>query len=324
MQKLMELDATVWGALTRGAVAWDADEQGWIPVRMTPELIDFYGKDENSAVRAACPTGVRIAFRSDTGALALRLRYLREARPVYAADIRINHETIESFSPGPDEKEYAFFTELPGRGEREIEIHLPHLCEIRLQGLALESGCTLRPAERCAERWLFLGDSITQGMTTTCPTAAYPAQVAAARNADFVNLAVGGATLHRELGPFAAKYAWNNAVVAFGVNDYHLGRPLEEFGEDCRKLLRSLHRRLSARLLLITPIPWLRDPGKNSNGHTLDDFRHALCEAAADCEGVSVVDGRELVPAEESCFADGLHPNDRGAAFFAENLLRQL
>ena len=57
---------------------------------------------------------------------------------------------------------------------------------------------------------------------------------------------------------------------------------------------------------------------------TLEDFRRTLCEAAEDCESVTVVDGRALVPAEESCFADGLHPNDRGMAFFAENLLRQL
>ncbi len=324
MKELMALNIAALPGLIHGAAAWDVDDQGWILSRMTPELTAFFQEDENSAIRAACSSGVRIAFRSNTGALAMRLRYLREARPVYAADIRVDRETVLTFAPEPGEKEYAFFTELPGSGEREIEIHLPHLCEIRLQELALENGCTLRPAKRHAERWLFLGDSITQGMTTSCPTAAYPARIAAARNADFVNLAVGGATLHRELGPLAAKYAWNNAVVAFGVNDYHLGRPLEQFRDDCRKLLRSLRRRRSAQVRLITPIPWLRDPGKNSNGHTLEDFRRTLCEAAEDCESVTVVDGRALVPAEESCFADGLHPNDRGMAFFAENLLRQL
>ena len=324
MKELMELNVAAYPGLIRGATAWSEDELGWIPVRMTPQLLDFYHDNENAAIRAACPSGIRIAFRSNSEALAMRLRYLREARPVYAVDIRINQEVIETFSPEPGEKEYAFFTELPGSGEREIEIHLPHLCEIRLQNLALESGCSLRPAARCAERWLFLGDSITQGMTTSCPTAAYPARIAAARNADFVNLAVGGATLHRELGSFVARYDWNNAIVAFGVNDYHQGRPLAEFREDCAKLLRLLRRRRSAPVRLITPIPWLQDPGRNSNGDTLDDFRHTLHEVATAYDGVTVVDGRKLVPAEEACFADGLHPNDQGMACFAKNLLRQL
>ena len=72
MKELMELNVAAYPGLIRGAAAWSEDELGWIPVRMTPQLLDFYHDNENAAIRAACPSGIRIAFRSNSEALAMR------------------------------------------------------------------------------------------------------------------------------------------------------------------------------------------------------------------------------------------------------------
>ena len=111
--------------------------------------------------------------------------------------------------------------------------------------------------------------------------------------------------------------------MAYGVNDFTQSRPIPEFLDDARGMLRALLSRPEAIIRLLTPIP-LPDPARrvNANGDTLQMFRDGLRELAArEFPRVKVIDGCSLVPGDSAFYADRLHPNDRGAILFAENLL---
>lgn len=289
--------------------------------RMTPELSAFYSGSEAFRIRAGAPAGVRIRFATDARSFAMKIAYGGEARQLYAADVTVDRGEVRSFTPGSRQEEFRFECPLPG-GEHAVEIALPNLVECPAVEIELEKGAAVSPLPP-RRTILFLGDSITQGMTVTHPALAWPARYAARHDFDFVNLAVGGATMRASLGKFALAYRWQEAFVAYGVNDFTQSRPIPEFLDDARGMLRALLSRPEAIIRLLTPIP-LPDPARrvNANGDTLQMFRDGLRELAArEFPRVKVIDGCSLVPGDSAFYADRLHPNDRGAILFAENLL---
>lgn len=310
--------------LVHGAAEVYASEEGFSFVRMTPEILDFYGQSEATETRANCSSGVRICFNSNTSFIAMRLSYGRSTRPVYAVDIVLDDTELLTFSPDNPGDGFSFTAELSAGGERRIEIHLPHLCESVLNELIIEDGATLTPVTYPDHRIIFIGDSITQGMTTTSPTHAYATQLAKLLESDFHNISVGGAAMKQEIGEMALGLEWNTAFVAYGVNDCAQSRSLEGFAADTVGMLRHLSERENALIYLLTPIPWLVAPPVNALGLTLADYRKTLCEVAADFKSVKVIDGLKLVPDKAAYFADGCHPNDYGMEIYATSLFKQL
>ena len=77
-------------------------------------------------------------------------------------------------------------------------------------------------------------------------------------------------------------------------------------------------------VVLLTPI-WRADEGEERPFGPFSLLGDLLREAAADREGVRVVDGMKLMPGDPDLFGDlRLHPNDRGFAEFAWNLADEL
>ena len=302
-----------------GATAVGADENGIFFRRMEDELAAVYDISEHRHIRINCPTGVRISFVTDSPFVALELAYFAEARPIYTVDVVVDGGEIQTYGPGEKSPVFSALIELPGNGLHQVEIHLPHLVEIRLHALAVPADAVLKPI-RSARKILFFGDSITQGMTTSSPARAFAPRIASALKADFRNLSVGGATFEEPFGKLALRYPWDTVFLAFGCNDYVGNVPLETLERRVRTILRSLCRRRSARHLVLTPIPLLNAPAKNDAGCTLDDFRRVIADTAAEFP-VQVIDGKTMIPAESGFFADGIHPNDAGAEVMAQRLL---
>lgn len=307
--------------LVHGAAEVVAAENGFTFLRMSSPLTEFYSYSEAAEIRSNCASGVRICFRSNTPFVAMQLSYGRPARQIYAVDMVVDGVQRSTFAPESVEDGFAFDAELPaGGGEHTIELYLPHLCECTVLELAIADGATLEPVKYQGGRIIFLGDSITQGMTSTSPLRSYSAMLSAGLKRDFHNICVGGAVMRQEVGRMALDFSWNTAVVAFGVNDCSQKRPLEDFTADTRGLLEALTSREGASIYMLTPIPWLSGP----EGNNLEEYREIIRKVAADFDQVTVIEGTDLVPAESEYLADGCHPNDTGMQVFAENLLAKI
>ena len=321
----MKIDLFRQTALLHGVATLDADADGLILSRLTPELAGFHrSAGENADTRAAAWSGVRLLFTTDSRWLGCRLGFRRAARPIYQTDVRIDDGPFQSFGPPERTEEFAFSIELPGGGLHRVEIQFPHLVECRLRELAVEDGSRVRPVRQPGGELLFIGDSITQGMTASSPSRTYAALTAAALDADFTNLAVGGTIFQPELGKFAAAYRWRRVILAYGTNDQFIGRDPDEMAHSLTTLLKRLTRRTTAETVLITPIVRPNETGPNRLGLMLADYRRRIAETAAAFPQVKIVDGGTLAPDRKDFFVDGIHPNDPGMQCYADGLIRTL
>jgi lysophospholipase L1-like esterase len=292
--------------------------------RMTEALQEFFSDSEAQIIRAVSTSGIRITFSTDSTNLAMEILYGRFCRPIFTIDVIVDGEHKMTFGPDDYVDNFSFSTELPGEGEKTVEIYLPVMAECAVKGILLEPGASLSAVPEKAAPILFAGDSITQGMTVSTPNMSYPAQVASVLGTDFHNVAVGGATLQQELAPLLMDLDWQKIFVAFGVNDFSQSRPLDEFETECKGMLEVLASREGADITVLTPIPWALRTNPNEIGLKLEDYREALRKVASEFSGVKIIEGVELVPDDTNYYVDNIHPNDLGASAYAENLLKKL
>jgi lysophospholipase L1-like esterase len=321
---VMEIDLLENGEFVFGVASYEYSDGAYRFFRMTEALSDFFSDNENSIIRASNTSGVRISFVTDSEYLAMEVLYGRFSRPIFTIDIIVDGEHKLTFGPAEHVDEFNFSTELPGNGEKTVEIFLPTMAECAVKGIMLEDGATLSEVPEKAVPLLFIGDSITQGMTVSTPSLTYPAQVATVLGADFHNLAVGGATMQKELAPLVMDLDWQKVFIAFGVNDFSQGRQLVEFEAECRGMLEVLSSRENAEITLLTPIPWALRTNANDIGLSLEEYREVLRKVAKEFPKVKVIEGTKLVPDDSQYYVDNIHPNDLGAAVYADNLLAEL
>lgn len=310
-----------------GAASFKETEKGLYPSRMTDELMEFYSRSEAATVRAKNSSGIKVAFVSNTRFVKMTLIFGVWSRQIFNTGLIINGTEKMNFGPPEDyEENYSFEADIKGpKKDNLIEIYLPNMCETRIVSIEIEDGATLEIAP-CMKypKNIFIGDSITQGMTVSCPSLSYPAVLSEKMKRYFYNIAVGGAVMESELGLLAMAYEWDTAFVAFGVNDFNANIPLENITERTDALLKNLDTRPDITVNLITPIPWAARTEPNNIGLHLDEYRKTIKNAGLKFKNVRVIDGTELVPDDPAMYVDNVHPNDVGMAHYAANLFEKI
>jgi len=293
--------------------------------RFPSAMWDLYAPSEGSRARAACTTGVRLRFRTNSRSLRLSLRYGEFARWYFLGAMRVDADRIDAFGPVSRQEIWTgCLFEQAQRQSHDFDIWLPHLSSSEVLALELEDGCAIEPAPALSLKWLAYGDSITQGMNATLPLFTWTARVALALRADAINLGVGGATCRPELAACIPAQPFDLITVSYGANEFNIDTPAAVVAENTARLLESLQRRQpAARLVVTTPVPFFRRELVNACGETLDAVRAALEQVAARA-GVPVLRGTDLVPADHVYFNDRSHPNDAGMLEIAKNVLAGL
>lgn len=309
-----------------GAATLKETEKGLYPSRMTDELMKFYSYSEAAVIRAKNSSGIKIAFLSNTNFVRMKLTFGVFSRQIFNTDIIINGTEKLTFGPPEDyEENFSFEAPINAKKENLIEIYLPNMCETRIVSLEIADGASLEAAP-CMKypKSIFIGDSISQGMTVSSPALTYPAQISAKLKKSFYNIAVGGAVMAGDLGQLALAYEWDTAFIAFGVNDFNTNVPLEQLESRTEALLKGLSTRSGISINLITPIHWAGRTEPNSLGIYLDSYRETIRKTGAGFSNVKVIDGRELVPDDPGMFVDNVHPNDAGMTRYAAKLLEKI
>lgn len=292
--------------------------------RLTEALVTPCRSIEARMIRAECTAGVRLRFRSDTRNLHIGLRYGRMSRPYYSGVVLVDGGRIAQFGTGEREAPAWEGTIAPPQRAAGslVELWLPHQVRTDLSLLAIDDHSDFHPAPPQARRWLAMGDSITQGMTTALPDEAWVSRVALALGLDFRNYGIGGATLDAALATADLGYSFDIATVAYGTNDFNLSVPPAEFSARAVALLARLSKdEPKARIIALSP-SHLLGRERNEGGWRLEDYRQALAAAVKEFPACTHLDGADLMPPDPALFVDGVHPNAAGMEVCASNVTR--
>ena len=305
--------------LFHGALRVEKTAEGYAPYRFTPAGITRWGERRSGwLIRSSCTSSVSLAFFTDSDKISLSFSVSNFSRPfvgfdVYENDSYTRHFDFEDNCTGGT-LEYV----CRNAGEKKIEIFLSCLNQIVISSLHAEN---IRPVPQNPHRLLFLGDSITQGMTAKCPSLIYPTLYARKRGMQAVNLGVGGAKYEDwQLDDFP-DYGAEEVFLAYGINDLcsnpdtpHLLSCAESYLQKVAALFPTQPK------TVLTPI-WNRaideDEGFAPRFRTYSDELTAIAKGL----GYRVIDGLTVFPNDRRFTFDGTHPTDEGFAYLALSLL---
>ena len=210
-------------------------------------------------------------------------------------------------------------------GEKLVEVFFPWGCPVQLIGVELPEGATVQPAKR-KNHLVAYGDSITQGFYAAYPSRSYANLLARGLDAEIINKGFGGDCFFPALVDGATEDDPDFVTVAYGTNDWAT-RSFPVFSENCRGFMESLRKKYPrSRVFVITPLWRGKIKKEPVIGIPEEKMHDAIAEICKDYPEFTLIRGWDLVPHEEDCFEERpcLHPNDKGFAFYGENLLAKI
>lgn len=306
---------------------------GALEIRETPDGLAFlrctekqtaawYKKNEGLGGRSLSTTGVRLDFHTNSKYVS----FLASQGDKF--EIAIDGVTHHRIHMGEyrekGEAPRFHLTDPLGNEKDEVRVTIWFPCHgspAHLSYLDLDDGATVCPHDY-DKKFLFIGDSITQGWDARYDSLSYAHRLASFYNADFVNQGIGGAYFNPESFDTIA-YDPDIVTVAYGTNDFGHFPTYEEMRRETRLHLSLIAKEYAEKkIFVITPI-WRN----KREGKKMGTFESccAIVKEEAELLGLTVIDGLYLVPPIPEFFKDAyLHPNDLGFGIYAENLAREI
>jgi len=300
-------------SVTFGAVNVYADERGIHFRRFTDRQLAVWDQlSEQFKTRSRGTAGCQLSFYTNSQNMML------DIASGVKFEILVNGLPIACFQLESPRR-------LPvslGEGEKHVVITLPNYTEAILNYIAIDEGAYVRPYEH-RRKFLFLGDSITQGSQSTRDTFCYAHRISRFFDAEYMNWGIGGSYMVADTLEDVG-FDPDAVFIAYGTNDYTLGVSLESLEKACREYFDRVQALFpNKKIFYISPL-WRADNALLRKTGTLDDCREVFIR---ECEkhGFIHIDGYCLVPHMEFYFKDGyLHPNDLGFSYYSENLIKFL
>ncbi|HZT29002.1 MAG TPA: SGNH/GDSL hydrolase family protein [Bryobacteraceae bacterium] len=292
---------------------------------------------------AHSPSGARIRLRTDSRLLSVRLEYPSppNMRNMHAfgqtgVDAYVNGIYLGTAIADQDAKpgkvyEHQFFDfrDRP-KENREITLYLSLYKPVKVLAIGLDRDAAVARAAPFAvpRPVVFYGTSITQGGCASRPGMSYQAILGRALNLDFVNLgfsgagkgepAVASAVAEIDAACFVLDFAQNNKAVD----------SLREVYDPFLQTLRNRHA--DTPIVAITPIASAREVPGGPPDERIEAMRRLIRDVVTRriSQGdrhLQLVEGTDLLgPGRLDGLVDGVHPNDLGFQWMADDLGRRL
>ena len=310
------------------------------PAAVTPLLSGQIGPLANLRSSSGCA----VALRTDAPWVELHLDRLRHHQLVpvgVACEVAQEDGTWQAFS-SPDLREregrvsVRFATGLErGGAPRAVALWLPLISTCAVAGVSVPDGALVEPEPAPEPRWLALGDSLTQGFSTQCPTQNWVHRVMRARGLPVWNLGVGGLRIEPEVARWALESRrWELVTIGLGSNHAWRESDAVEAAPRAVALAELVLAGDHGRVLWLLPPYKPCEEGKGPSdfagvpldraaGERAGRVRAALREALAPyAPRIELVD--DLGVRDHRYYPDGLHPFAIGFARYAERVLAAL
>ncbi|MBW3087196.1 SGNH/GDSL hydrolase family protein [Bifidobacterium sp. 82T24] len=303
------------------------EPDGLHPVRFPDRLLDFYReRGDMTDIRANATAGITMDFVTSADTVRFDYATGRFCRPFVTFDVYENDVFMATIRE-PDESPSGTVTYAKrNQGRTRLTFVLPYTTDVRIG--AYDFGDDVQPVADERPRMLFLGDSITQGMTSLRPSQGYAYLLARTMGVRPLNWGVGSYVFDARTLDDVQDIDADAIVVAYGTNDYTRIREGEmtfgEFEATVAEYMATL-RQVSggASVKVITPI-WRSAGCSTDEELTLMDRVRAVIANQAIRQRFDVIDGLSLVGHDDAFLADGLHPNDLGANMMTNGILRAM
>lgn len=308
----MKLTSEQIQEFSHGCIECTYENDKFTYARFTPGQVDAYEK-RFAVFRERCerPTGVRIEFETDS--CAIRVDVAAPGR----YELLVDGLAVQYKECAANDSLYAT---LP-QGNKHITVMLPWNSFGAISLIMLDEGAYAKPHE-FKRKFLFLGDSITQGASAIRPTMTYVDRVARWFEADYLNLGVGGTKFFPEV-LVKPEFDPDTVFVAFGTNDFN-STPRDRFELECKEYLDIIKKWYGDKTVYVISPIWRLDHDLVRKAGTLQEVREFIIGQAED-HGFIHIDGWKLVPHDSAYFADvRLHPNDMGMSVYAEQLIKAI
>ena len=295
--------------------------------RFTKKQIEF-NKLNPDGVRvnyqkSLATSSVVIDFYSDTEEFSSKIKtFVSTGQTKCYVDLLVDGKLFAHDGyDGDHDGQINFDLHLP-KGEKRIALYLCNLFKCEIESISISDGATFTPAT--GEKFLFIGDSITQGYTSVYPSNSYVNATARAFNAHAFNQSIGGAFFNADMLDDNLGFIPDKVIIAYGTNDWSKRDDLfiraDEF---CNRLTKLIAK---SQIIALTPI-WRGDIEniEKIQGVKFSDMQKRLKEIFIKYPKIKVVDGVDLVPHKDEYFiADVLHPNDLGFKEYSKNLIEKI
>ena len=326
--------------ITNGIERIEEKEGNFLFRRFTLQEEEYYVKSDWYYPRAFASAGIVIDFITDSSFIHLKgSMNFANSRPFYCCDVLKNGEPIYSITNITNEKDICpsvegwenkfslnSFDETInlGSGKKHVEVVFPWSVDMQISEFAVEKNAIIE--ENKKDKFiLFYGDSISQGYDCIHYFSHYTYQVAKSLNANFINKAIAGEIFCPDL-IIKNNRKTDLISVAYGTNDT-LRISKEEFEKNCYNFYSKLRETYQGvKLCAITPIYRIILEGELPNlNFTVEFSRETINNVANKIQGIQVIDGLKLVDNSVDSFYDKrLHPNEKSAKVYSENLIRFL
>lgn len=296
----------------------------YYPQRFSDSMLEFYSSiDQAKAIRAHCTAGITMECMTDAPEVAFSYTCKGFCRDIVSFDIFENNVFMTTVTKPERSPSGRVCYRKRTQGRTKLTIFLPQCVHVGISDISMGQWS---PVAEKPERILFLGDSITQGMTVSSPSQAYPLLISRFLGCDYLNQGVGGYVFDPESLREVHTLHATSVVVAYGTNDYHritLGQlSPDKFRQNVEAYLDKLIRTFpEAAISVLSPI-WRADCAEESR----PQFQH-VCDTIKACacaRSLQVIDGMTVIGHDERLYADGIHPNNWGANMMAMNILSNL
>lgn len=305
--------------ITVGAVAIDKNDHGDIKFsKCTKNQIDaWYAIGEIYGQRASMPTGVRLDFHTNSPYFSICM-VGNGTYEVLINDVPVKRTEIVSTAPTVDKYD------LPEQNdENRVTVVFPSHRTAHLRSLEVADGATLSP-HKFDRKFIFYGDSITQGWNSQYDSVSYAYAVSRFFNADSVIQGIGGAGFQQSTFDPELPYDPDAVIIAYGTNDYVQRTSPDDYKahvSDYLDRIRDFY--VGKKVFVITPI-WRAD---ENDVRAAGSFKACVqtVKQESDARGFITIDGFTLTPHDPFFYADKyLHPNAAGFGIYAQNLIKEL
>ncbi len=274
--------------------------------------------------RAVAPDGGRIRFSGNTTQLAIRVQRLQEHGKSCFFDAYVNGQFAGSASTVGTQRVDLVLFDKKDAASKDITIYLPHLQEVRVFAVGVDSGADLKPPSAFALKRPIVcyGSSVLQGSGAKHPAQTYPAALARRLNLDLVNLGFGGAG-KAETEVVSLVNQLDACCYLFDLGKSY-GAPTPERYARMLDTIRASHP--DVPIFCVTPIYSIKEANEPDYVKKSEDLRALMRQAALTRrekgdKQMFVVEGLDLFgDKDKDNFSDLLHPNDEGNERMAERL----
>ena len=333
----MQLDFEMIKAITSGTVdvvRYD-DEIGF--QRFTPEQTAMYKKKRADFYqKSKASSGVKLRFRTDSKTLYVKIRVeYAEIRKYFALEVFTDGKRIGSIDNFFQRELPQYYAQVDGElgefsksfdlgdGIKTVTVFLPWNMKTLLKSFCLDDGAFVEPV-KYAKKFLAFGDSITQGYDALWPSHRYISRLAETLQAEEICKAIGGERFCPDLAELKDDFVPDYISVAYGTNNWS-ATTKQEFDEHVEAFFENLYKNYpGVKTFVLTPI-WRPNYKMKTDFESFFDVEKGIRQAVAEKENMIVIPGFDLLPHDETLFADQvLHPNDNGFDHYFRNLLQQV